>query len=822
MNIGLAMGKTFLDEVIANGMKLHAVANAPINCRSGENVFYYDPKSTVCEIGPTSFSMGAMGSGFRPVAKGALFVTNQRIHFSGGGVVRDIAIGDVKIIDEKPDPDNVVISVKGQTKIMFSTRDRGMILLIVITTVLDAYKKGKNPLFGAKEFVNRTEEEESRFYEQARRTNIDQKTLSLFLADIKLYGAWYDNVLKTGQPLVLSNSYGIDLYEGEKIYMGAEGTVLQGPPLNGKKGLPEDVGVFLLTDLRICFKGKLTEYEIPIEEISTLHSAETSIEVEWDNKPTKLYFDFLMPSRIACSTLMLIVNHETPAWISFFDVNTPNRTFVRKNKMPSRLEKLKNPINESYIKAVDCAANELVTFIMGLDSRAEVVALINSLEGLSGADKISGFVFECRRLGYLVFEDVLTCYSRLGYSLEDLNSPEGVGLLVCLMKYFGHNLSDDELFTSEGRESLASWTKDAIDQIHARQELGEVENSTLLNYILSSDPAFADLSSKYTVLLYRFLSVVAKADGTISPSECECLSSMVKQSAGKILFSPQVGQVRRVGMAGSEGRYSSASSPLEELDGMIGLSSVKQEVLKLSNFIRIQKARSAEGMKTSLMSYHCVFTGSPGTGKTTIARILAGIYRDLGVLKQGHLIETDRSGLVGEYVGQTAVKTNKIIDSALDGVLFIDEAYSLVGGGAQDYGKEAIATLLKRMEDDRDRLVVVLAGYTEDMKRFIDTNPGLQSRFNRYIEFPDYSEAELCEIFESLMKSNQYEVTPTAKEKLLSLIADAVAVKDEKFGNGRFVRNLFEKAIERQASRLAGEESLTNEMLRTITEEDLV
>lgn len=252
----------------------------------------------------------------------------------------------------------------------------------------------------------------------------------------------------------------------------------------------------------------------------------------------------------------------------------------------------------------------------------------------------------------------------------------------------------------------------------------------------------------------------------------------------------------------------------------IGLA--KQEVLKLSNFIRIQKARSAEGMKTSLMSYHCVFTGSPGTGKTTIARILAGIYRDLGVLKQGHLIETDRSGLVEEYVGQTAVKTNKIIDSALDGVLFIDEAYSLVDGGAQDYGKEAIATLLKRMEDNRDRLVVVLAGYTEDMKRFIDSNPGLQSRFNRYIEFPDYSEAELCEIFESLMKSNQYEVTPTAKEKLLSLIADAVAVKDEKFGNGRFVRNLFEKAIERQASRLAGVESLTNEMLRTITEEDLV
>ena len=216
-----------------------------------------------------------------------------------------------------------------------------------------------------------------------------------------------------------------------------------------------------------------------------------------------------------------------------------------------------------------------------------------------------------------------------------------------------------------------------------------------------------------------------------------------------------------------------------------------------------------------------IFYGPPGTGKTTVARIVAGIYKELGVLKKGHLVETDRAGLVGEYVGHTAVKTNKIIDSALDGVLFIDEAYSLVGGGNNDYGKEAVATLLKRMEDNRDRLVVILAGYTPNMKQFINSNPGLHSRFNRYIEFPDYSEDELYQIFELNIKKYEYRITDEAKEALKKFFADAVSNKDKNFGNGRFVRNIFEKMIECQANRLATESNLTAEQLSEITIKDL-
>ena len=211
----------------------------------------------------------------------------------------------------------------------------------------------------------------------------------------------------------------------------------------------------------------------------------------------------------------------------------------------------------------------------------------------------------------------------------------------------------------------------------------------------------------------------------------------------------------------------------------------------------------------------CVY-GKSRNWKTTVARIVAGIYKDLGVLKKGHLVETDRSGLIGEYVGQTAPKTNAIIDSALDGVLFIDEAYSLVQGGQNDYGKEAISTLLKRMEDDRDRLIVILAGYSKEMEDFINSNSGLQSRFNRYIEFPDYSINELTQIFDYVAKKNEFVLTDEAKTQIQSVITKAVENKDKNFGNARYIRNLFEKIITQQANRIALEQNITNETLSTI------
>ena len=263
--------------------------------------------------------------------------------------------------------------------------------------------------------------------------------------------------------------------------------------------------------------------------------------------------------------------------------------------------------------------------------------------------------------------------------------------------------------------------------------------------------------------------------------------------------------------------------PYKELDELIGLNSVKKEIRSLANFVKLQKQREAKGLKTAKVSYHLVFYGSPGTGKTTVARIVGRIYKDLGVLKKGHTVETDRGGLVAKYMGQTALKTDTVVQQALDGVLFIDEAYALVpeSGNGQDYGQEAISTLLKRMEDYRDRLVVIIAGYRNEMDRFIQSNPGLQSRFNRYIDFPDYTAEELSDIFKMYMKKNQYTLNQEADQYLRESFEYAVAHKDRNFGNARYARNIFEKAIQQQANRLEGRSNLSERELTELTVEDL-
>lgn len=267
---------------------------------------------------------------------------------------------------------------------------------------------------------------------------------------------------------------------------------------------------------------------------------------------------------------------------------------------------------------------------------------------------------------------------------------------------------------------------------------------------------------------------------------------------------------------------SSQYSFSKELNSLIGLNSVKEEISSLANFIKLNQKRFEQGLPMTKISYHCVFTGNPGTGKTTVARLLAGLLKELGVLTKGQLIETDRSGLVAEYIGQTAIKTNRIIDSALDGVLFIDEAYTLAQGGAQDYGHEAIATLLKRMEDNRDRLVVVLAGYGNEMKMFINSNPGLKSRFNRYLNFPDYSAEELMDIFELYLNKQQYELSSDAISFVNLYFLKIVMEKQSDFGNARFVRNLFEKIIEQQANRLAEIQEYNKCVLKVIEKEDVM
>lgn len=260
---------------------------------------------------------------------------------------------------------------------------------------------------------------------------------------------------------------------------------------------------------------------------------------------------------------------------------------------------------------------------------------------------------------------------------------------------------------------------------------------------------------------------------------------------------------------------------LAELDSLIGLENVKQDIHTLINFVKINKIRAQRGLKTAEISYHLVFSGNPGTGKTTVARLLAKIYQKIGVLSQGHLIETDRSGLIAGYQGQTAIKTSEVIDEAMGGILFIDEAYSLVQDDNDTYGKESIATILKEMEDNRGDLIVIVAGYDDLMHKFIDSNPGLRSRFNKYFHFPDYTGEEMEKIFMLQCKNNGYEVNDSAKLVLRDHFDQLYDSRDANFGNGRDVRNIFENVINAQANRLAEGSDFTTENLLTLTEEDV-
>ena len=481
-----------------------------------------------------------------------------------------------------------------------------------------------------------------------------------------------------------------------------------------------------------------------------------------------------------------------------------------------REEKIKYTIDSDFFDLIDKITSEYDSFVKKelLDSRA-ISHYFSTHEPFSSRIKdrdVEEYVIKT-----LTEKDMFIVFENLNHSIN-IDTIEGKILFLYILKCSNtkttFEIFNDYCYSLSLAPNIIK-VRVLIDGIikrayNANLNLEELDaNDFYFKRIL--DQIDKELSKKYMVLLYRFASVVAKADGKITKEEEEWL--------GRLLAMTEVGNENVKEQQGS--RVSQGSgNPIEELESLIGLASVKKDVVSLANFIKMKKMREEKGLKAPSISYHCIFTGNPGTGKTTVARILASIFKDLGILKRGHLVETDRSGLVAEYVGQTAVKTNKIVDSALDGVLFIDEAYTLVGG-QNDYGMEAIATLLKRMEDDRDRLIVILAGYPDEMEDFINSNPGLRSRFNRYIFFPDYSSTELHDIFHLNASKNEYVITEDADDYLKKKLNHVVQNKRKDFGNARYVRNYFESAIEHQANRLASDVDLTSEKLSELTIEDI-
>ena len=295
--------------------------------------------------------------------------------------------------------------------------------------------------------------------------------------------------------------------------------------------------------------------------------------------------------------------------------------------------------------------------------------------------------------------------------------------------------------------------------------------------------------------------------------------AIAKQQKEKQHDKTQADQVEPVSDAERERRLEVA---MKELDKLIGLDAVKERVRSYTNFLRLQGQRREAGLTTMPISLHMSFVGNPGTGKTTVARIVGQILGALGTLRSGHVVETDRSGLVAEYAGQTAPKTNKLCDSALNGILFIDEAYSLVDASGDDaYGREAVQCLLKRMEDDRESVAVILAGYSNEMKQLIRSNPGLSSRVNTTIEFDDYTPLQLGRIFEHLCEQNQYGIPSDARHRVLMGFHHLYRQRDRHFGNGRLARNIFEDSVRRLADRIADASQLTESLLTTLLAIDI-
>lgn len=432
-------------------------------------------------------------------------------------------------------------------------------------------------------------------------------------------------------------------------------------------------------------------------------------------------------------------------------------------------------------------------------------------------DEIQFGTLPIRVLAVLCIKDIIYCARLMGHEIaQDRENYPLLCFYTILMdsdkmidilpwdEVFGQNKDlYTQFITTLTRDYDPVWGTDASDTIPGLSLISKYDT---------------EAARQYTSLLYRFCRIIAYADDIRTEDE-----KIILETLSSVRFDqPPIHDT-------SEPRDKSVTpadnndydKALSKLESMIGLNEVKSLIRKLANLAKINILRVKNGLPTVPLTLHSVFIGNPGTGKTTVARAMADILHSIGVLPEEKLIEAGRADLVAEYVGQTAVKTNNIIDKAIGGILFIDEAYSLCNGPHDDYGREAINTLLQRMENDRDKFVVILAGYDKEMKQLIDGNPGLKSRFAHIVHFKDYTTKELEDILDSIMREYQFTFGRGARRKLHEALTERLKNKSINFGNGRYIRNIFENAVQEQALRLERIINPTVRQLCTITVQDI-
>lgn len=468
-------------------------------------------------------------------------------------------------------------------------------------------------------------------------------------------------------------------------------------------------------------------------------------------------------------------------------------------------------LNQEFLAFLQEEGNKLFEIIEGLQNDKSFMSALHS--SLSSTEFLSNeFGVE-----HVMLQDIIWLYNLcdnektaikelkakyiLAYLFERLQGKDMIEILS--IKQINEMVEKDKFNESISKLKQANFLKLPT----------EYDNQLLLPSLLSrlKHPLFDKLAAHYI----RYANILLKADGAISPEE-----ETILKNINRICTNPKV---NIAGVKQSEvPENETLEDVLKELNQLIGLKNIKADVDSLINFLKIQKAREEQSLATTDRTLHAVFMGPPGTGKTTVARLIGRIYKHLGYLESGHLVETDRAGLVAGYVGQTALRVDEVVKSAIDGVLFIDEAYALVKeDNNRDFGSEAVETLLKRMEDHRKDLAVIVAGYSEEMKTFIESNPGLKSRFNRYFKFNHYDGKEMLDIFKLYAVKADFKLNEEAEEKLSFILDGMFEKKDERFGNARVVRNLFEECVANQANRIVKINELTKDVLVTLTEPDI-